>query len=109
MTFGGLRAMWLFVMFDLPVATKLDRRRYALFRKALLADGFSAIQFSVYVRPCPSEENLQVHRARVQRSLPPRGEVRLFAFTDKQFARSDVFHGKTRGMPEEMPSQLTLF
>jgi len=101
--------MWLLVMFDLPVTTKLDRRRYGQFRKSLLENGFFALQYSVYARPCPSEENLEVHRNRVHRALPPRGGVRIMTFTDKQFARSEVYYGKTKGQSEEMPDQLTLF
>lgn len=44
---SGYRCMWLVAMFDLPVDTKAARRAYAQFRKALLKDGFSKMQFSV--------------------------------------------------------------
>lgn len=33
--------MWLYVMFDLPVQTKSQRKSAARFRKDLLKDGFS--------------------------------------------------------------------
>ena len=75
--------MWLVAMFDLPVDTKEARKRYTQFRKELLKDGFSKMQFSVYIRHCASEENGEVHVARVERALPPDGEVRLMAITDK--------------------------
>jgi len=101
--------MWVWVMFDLPTDTKKARRDYALFRKALLADGFSMMQYSVYVRPCASQENADVHIRRVEQAVPPDGEVRLIVITDKQFARMRIFLGKLRKPPRQPPSQLQLF
>ena len=69
MTFNRINAyhvMWLFVFFDLPVLTKLQRKQATQFRKALEKDGFSMMQFSVYVRHCPSKENMEVHVKRVR-------------------------------------------
>ena len=48
--------MWLFVFFDLPTNTKTERRHAAQFRKALEKDGFTMMQYSVYVRHCASKE-----------------------------------------------------
>ena len=101
--------MWLVAMFDLPTDTKESRKRYAQFRKDLLKDGFSMMQFSVYIRHCASEENAAVHEARVERSLPPDGEVRVMAITDKQFERMRVFWGKMRKPTEAAPQQLEMF
>lgn len=103
------RAMWLFVVFDLPVKKKRQRRDYARFRKRLLAQGFSMLQFSVYARYCPSEEASVSYRRRVQVILPPEGEVRLLSVTDRQFERMQVFQAKTRRSPEKPPDQLLLF
>lgn len=109
MRLSGYRSMWLVAMFDLPVDTKAARRQYALFRKALLKDGFTRMQFSIYIRHCASEENCDVHVMRVQRSLPPDGEVRLLAITDKQFERMRVFLGPMRKPTEQPPLQLEMF
>lgn len=109
MHISGYRCMWLVVMFDLPVDTKAARRQYALFRKALLKDGFTRMQFSVYIRHCASEENADVHLLRVQAFLPPDGEVRVMAITDKQFERMRVFWGKRRKPTETPPQQLEFF
>lgn len=99
--------MWVFAMFDLPTDTKRARRAYQEFRNLLLEDGFTMLQFSIYARYCPSEENAQVHEKRVRLGLPPDGEVRLMTVTDKQFGRMKVFHGKTRKATEKGPEQLT--
>ena len=68
--------MWVLAMFDLPTDTKQARRRYTQFRKHLLEDGFTMMQYSVYIRHCASKENAQAHVRRVEREVPPDGEVR---------------------------------
>jgi len=101
--------MWLFAMFDLPVDTKAARRQYARFRKALLAEGFMMLQFSVYARYCRSEEAGRAYRTHVRAHLPPEGQVRLLAVTDRQFGKMEVFSGKKRAQVEPAPQQLMLF
>ena len=101
--------MWVMAMFDLPVDTKAARKRYAQFRKCLLEDGFTMMQFSVYIRHCPSEENATVHVQRIERKVPTDGQVRILTFTDKQFERMRVFWGKTRIAVESPGKQLELF
>jgi CRISPR-associated protein Cas2 len=101
--------MWVVVLFDLPVDTKTARRAYARFRKKLVQDGFTMLQYSVYGRHCPSEENAGVHTQRVETAIPPDGEVRVLTVTDKQFERMRVFWGKRRRPPENAPKQLEFF
>ena len=109
MSISGYRAVWLFAMFDLPTDTAKARKAYMYFRKNLLKDGFSMIQYSVYVRHCASEENADVHYRRVRNFLPPEGEVRVLQVTDKQFGRMEIFWGKKRKPTPEPPKQLELF
>jgi CRISPR-associated protein Cas2 len=101
--------MWLFALFDLPVVTAQDRNRYTNFRKALLRQGFSMLQFSVYARYCGNEERSDIYRKRIREALPPSGEVRLLAVTDHQFGKMEVFTGKKRSKTEQPPQQLMLF
>jgi CRISPR-associated protein Cas2 len=109
MELSGYRFMWVVVLFDLPVDTKKARRAYTHFRKKLLRDGFTMMQYSVYIRHCASEENAAVHTSRVERMVPDDGEVRVITITDKQFERMRVFWGKRRQPPERPPAQLELF
>lgn len=101
--------MWIIVFFDLPTDTKMARKQYTRFRKQLLEDGFSMMQYSVYYRHCASKENTDVHLKRVRSIVPPDGEVRIIQFTDKQFERMEVYFGKRRIKTEEEPSQLEMF
>ena len=104
--FGGKDAVWIIVLFDLPTNSQQSRRHYTRFRKSLLNDSFSMMQYSVYMRHCASYENAEVHESRVKASLPPGGEVRIIKITDKQFGRIQVYYGKKRRPTEQPPAQL---
>lgn len=106
---SGYRWMWVIALFDLPTDSREARRHYTRFRKALIRDGFIQMQYSVYLRHASSRENAEVHMQRVERAVPPEGEVRVLTITDKQFARMRVFWGQKRGVPESPPAQLELF
>lgn len=101
--------MWLVAMFDLPVTTKDLRRQYARFRKALISRGFTMLQFSVYARHCASEDFAKGVRDDVRGVLPPHGQVRLLAITDRQFGKMEVYFGKKRNRTEDPPAQFMLF
>ncbi len=101
--------MWLFALFDLPVATPEDRREYNRFRNSLLKLGFFRLQFSVYAHYCPSEESSLIFRKKIKAVLPPDGQVRVLAVTDRQFSKMEVYSGKKRASPESPPEQLALF
>lgn len=109
MTFGGLHTMWIVVLFDLPTDTRTARREYTRFRKALLNDGFTMMQYSVYMRHSSSDENAKVHAKRVKEQLPDDGEVRIIKITDKQFGKIEVYYGKKRKPTEIAPLQLQFF
>lgn len=105
----GYRSMWVLAMFDLPVMTPKQRKSYARFRKDLIEDGFTMMQYSVYKRHCASFENAEVHITRMGVRLPPEGEVRFLTITDKQYGRIRTFTGKKRQPAEETPAQLEFF
>jgi len=103
------RIVWVFVFFDLPTETKKDRHDYSRFRKSLMRDGFTMLQFSIYVRHCNSRENSEVHIKRTKNILPPKGEVIIFTLTDKQFGMMELFKAAVEAKKPETPQQLELF
>jgi CRISPR-associated protein Cas2 len=107
--FNAYRNMWVMVLFDLPTETKKERRDASKFRKSLLNDGFIMFQFSIYIRFCQSQENADVHTKRVKYHLPDKGQVGIFAITDKQFGRMEIFHGIKKAPERDVPQQLELF
>ncbi len=106
---SAYRFMWLLVMFDLPVGTKLERRAATKFRLSLLDLGFEMSQFSVYMRFCVGKEQA-AHRTReIANQVPPKGTVHILAVTDRQFEQMAVFRGRTKSHGNNAPSQLVLF
>lgn len=101
--------MWLFVIFDLPTETKADRKAYSDFRKNLMNDGFSMMQYSVYVRHCPSSESAEVHIKRVKSFLPEKGHVSIVQITDKQYGNIINFWGTRTSPLAPAPKQLEFF
>ena len=101
--------MWLYIFFDLPTNTKTQRHDAAKFRKYLIQDGFSMMQYSVYIRHCASRESLEVHLKRVKAAVPPEGLVTALQVTDKQFGGMINFIGKRATPPPDPPLQLEFF
>lgn len=106
---NAYRIMWVLVFFDLPTETQAEKKKYARFRKAIMADGFSMFQFSMYIRHCSSRENADVHIRRVKSILPDKGHVGIMCVTDKQFGMMEIFHGQEEKNPPPVAQQLELF
>lgn len=103
---SGYSIMWLYVMFDLPVETKKQRKDAAYFRKMLLKEGFTMYQFSVYTRHCASNESALMHVNRVRLFVPDEGLVCILRVTDKQFGDTIQLVGRKRKPPPPAPVQL---
>ena len=107
---SGYQIMWVWVLFDLPVGTKAERKRATGFRKYLLDLGFEMVQFSVYLRHAWSREKAESYARQVGESVPRTGHVQILFFPDKQYAQSQIFRGSSHGShPAEKPRQLVLF
>ena len=106
---NAYRIMWLFVFFDLPTATKKNRKDAARFRKDLEADGFVMHQFSVYARFCGSLESAEVHIKRVRSFMPEAGKMSILSVTDKQYSNMVNVWGKLEQKLQKKPVQLEFF
>jgi len=95
--------------FDLPVVTKAQRKKATKFRISLEKDGFVMMQFSVYIRHCPSRENMEVHIKRVKSFIPEEGKVSILHVTGKQYGDIINFNGKVLKKVTDAPQQLELF
>lgn len=96
------RYMRIIVFFDLPVMTSKERREYTRFRKFLLKDGYTMLQFSVYSRICNGHDNVQKHMRRLKQHIPPvEGAIRSLAVTEKQYEKMEILLG-TKTNEEEL-------
>lgn len=106
---NAYQIMWLFVFFDLPVTTKKERKLATRFRKELIKDGFTMMQWSVYTRHCASRESADVHENRVMSFVPDKGQISILRITDKQYGGMVNVWGAQILPSEEAPQQLELF
>ena len=101
--------MWIFVLFDLPVGTRKERKAASGFRYALLDLGFEMSQYSVYLKFCAGKEQCEAVARRVEAAMPSSGKVHLVQITDKQYENIRTYRGKKREPSLRNPDQLALF
>lgn len=101
--------MWMMVMFDLPVTTKAERKAATQFRNGLLDLGFQMSQFSVYLRFCTSQAQVDTLCRAVECALPVGGQVNILQFTDKQYERAIIYRGRRQQPAPKAPDQFDLF
>lgn len=106
---SGYRIMWIFVLFDLPVGTKKERRAATQFRHALLDLGFEMSQFSVYLKFAAGKEQAAAIERQVEADMPPSGKVHVVQITDKQYENIRTYRGRKREPSLKNPNQLALF
>lgn len=85
--------MRLMCMFDLPVETEKEKRAYREFRKQLIKNGFVMMQYSVYIRTCPSREYTQRLENKIRKVVPSNGNIRLITITEKQYNDMKILVG----------------
>lgn len=85
--------MRLLLFFDLPMNTKEERRIYAKFRKYLINNGFSMIQFSVYVKIFPNRISMEQYTQGLRHHLPAKGSIRIMSVTNKQYEKMLIMVG----------------
>ena len=81
---SGYRILWIITIFDLPVATKAERKNATRFRNALLDLGFEMVQFSDYMKHCVGKEQAEVIQQKIKLSVPNYGNIKILVITDKQ-------------------------
>nr|WP_034994568.1 CRISPR-associated endonuclease Cas2 [Liquorilactobacillus vini] len=86
--------MRILCMFDLPVETSKQKRDYRIFRKSLIENGFSMLQYSVYYRIVPNRSAGKKFESILERRLPAAGEVRLLYISEKQFEDMKLLVGQ---------------
>jgi CRISPR-associated protein Cas2 len=101
--------MWLFVLFDLPVGTKRERKAATDFRHALLDLGFEMSQFSVYIKYSAGKEQVDSLARQIEGAIPTSGKVHMVQITDKQYENVRTYRGKKREPSRKNPAQFNLF
>lgn len=107
---SAYRVMWLFVFFDLPTSTKQERKNASQFRTGLLKNGFTMMQYSVYIRHCASKEIAMSYKNKIKSLLKAKGKVSILMVTDRQYGKIQNYNGRTKS-PENpfVYTQLEIF
>jgi CRISPR-associated protein Cas2 len=101
--------MRVLVMFDLPVKKKAEKQHYVRFRKFLLEDGYSMMQFSIYGRVTNGLDGVDKHIRRLKANLPPKGSVRAMTITEKQYAAMLFLVGSPSEQEKTVGAQLEMW
>ena len=91
----------LLCMFDIPMETKHKQKKYRIFRKALLENGFIMLQYSIYYRSLPNRSSLKKYETILKSKVPRSGNIRLLYVTETQFQDMLLLTG-SRSQQEEI-------
>lgn len=81
-------------MFDLPVESSTERRNYRRFRKFLIENGYSMMQYSIYSKIILNHSVLSYQKQNIKRNVPPKGYVELLVVTEHQYANIELVVGE---------------
>ena len=88
--------MRILVFFDLPVLTKIDKKKYVSFRRFLIKNGFIMIQFSVYVKLCYTEDYTEESAKKLEKTCPEtEGKIRYLKLTENQYQSIKLVRGES--------------
>ncbi|MGL5383474.1 MAG: CRISPR-associated endonuclease Cas2 [Culicoidibacterales bacterium] len=87
------RSMRLFVSFDLPTQTNEEKKCYRDFRTALLNEGFTMMQYSVYIRFCQNDTEKAKFVRHIKKIAPLSGNVRMYWLTERQYQNMFILTG----------------
>ena len=82
-------------MYDLPMKTKLDIRRYNKFRKNIISNGFVMLQESVYYRYIKYTDLSNYVIKQVLKKIPSESDVRFIVLTLLQFKKMNKYSSKS--------------
>ena len=74
----------------------------------LCDNGFEMVQFSVYMRPCPSKEHVERLVKLIENNVPEDGKVDILPITDKQYENIVNIRGRNK-LQRNNPNQYVLF
>lgn len=82
--------MRVLVMFDLPMNTNEELRKYRKFRQFLVKEGFYMLQESVYTKMTLNSSAAEFVKEKVRKNCNHEGHILILMLTEKQFL--DIEH-----------------
>ena len=72
-------------MFDLPNNNPEENKDYLRFRKLLIKNGYTMMQFSIYIKCLNVKTKFKSEVNKISKFIPPQGNIRVLAITEKQY------------------------
>lgn len=88
--------MRLLLFYDLPNTESYETKEYNQFRKSLLRNGYTMIQFSVYMKTINTQTKIEQEIKKIVKCLPNNGNIRVIAVTEKQYENMYILVGKKK-------------
>ena len=93
---SSYRSMRIILMFDLPSVEDYEKKEYSQFRKALLRNGYSMMQYSIYIKVSNLQVDLKKEIAKFKDKIPRDGNIRMIAITEKQYQAMEIVLGNKK-------------
>lgn len=77
--------MRILVMYDLPNNNTEENKDYTKFRKQLLKNGYTMMQFSIYIKCLNVKTKFKSEVKKISKFIPDQGNIRILAITEKQY------------------------
>lgn len=85
--------MRILLLFDLPSVEAYEKKEYRIFKQALIKNGYTMIQFSVYMKPMNGQIKIDNEIKKLSKYIPDSGNVRLLQLTEKQYQEMYIVLG----------------
>ncbi len=85
--------MRVIIFYDLPIKTLKDKKIYREFRRMLIKNGYTMIQYSVYSKIMNNRDAAKGNIEMIKKNAPPKGNVRVMMITEKQYASIEIIVG----------------
>jgi|SRR5699024_630407 len=94
--------MRMIIMFDLPMETSADKRNYRKFRKFLIENGYSMMQYSVYSKIILNRSVLNYQKLKLYENAPPKGNLDTLIVTENQYVNIETIVGDAVRTDQEL-------
>lgn len=81
------------LIYDIPVSSKENRKKYQKFHKYIIHSGFLMLQESVYVKSMNTSESYSKLKSELKTLSPSNSNIRILKLTDKTFEKLEVIRG----------------
>ena len=88
--------MRILLLFDLPSVEAYEKKEYRIFKQALVKNGYTMMQFSVYMKPINGQIKVESEIKKLSKYLPDSGNIRLIQVTEKQYQEMYMILGNKK-------------